>query len=552
MAKGKGKKGGKKKGKGKVEKPEGALTEVDKTFYELTITDLNRKLARLRSTNTELEEKNETLNEKLTKLDEDRNDVIVYLKRILQERTEEINELQVGITKLQESLEQDKEECTTKTEQMENDYKQMHEQLTSEIKLLEGKLNALEEFRVQREDLMKKFEAQEDQMEEQEQKHKRAIYEIERKFIIAKDKLKKEMEARLLQLSTEFQDATEIRIAATTHRVIRENIAINNELDEMLNVHKRLYSENQDMKQRDKTLRQQAQLHCIEKNKALGKARVQGKVIEQLTGEHESMKKKLEHFKNIESDMHVAREELYKAHLKVQSLENKIRVLEQNFHAAKCTITSLETNSSYYLAEATRLEAVLLEAVGAIKEAAKIQRAQRITDKATLATKRENLLNQLFKLMITAKDTKIKKPSLSSVSSVESIYKKGDLGFVPPESKVIRPTLRAIRTLQSQTGSSLGEGSGDEGAKAQTGTSIGQDDGKIYQEESKEEENSQPSVVFFDDKESTEEEEPLPMPEEVEEIGEIDPLSVTQMMSSVGRLPVTKSTSRTGSKPAIE
>lgn len=550
MAKGKGKKGGKKAKK--IEKPEGALTEVDKTFYELTITDLNRKLARLRATNTELEDKNEILNEKFTKLDEDRNDVIVYLKRILQERTEEISELQSGITKLQESLEQDKEECVTKTDQMENDYKQMHEQLTSEIKLLEGKLNALEEFRIQREDLMKKFEAQEEQMEEQEQKHKRAVYEIERKFIIAKDKLKKEMEARLLQLSTEFQDATEIRIAATTHRVIRENIAINNELDEMLNVHKRLYSENQDMKQRDKTLRQQAQLHCTEKNKALSKARVQNKIIEQLTNEYESMKNKLENYKTIESDMHIAREDLYASNLKVQSLENKIRVLEQNLHAARCTITCLETNSSYYQAEATRLEEVLLEAVGAIKEATKLQKVQKIADKGTLAIKRENLLNHLFKLMITAKDTKIKKPSLSSVSSMDSIYQRGDLGFVPPETKVVRPILKAIRHLQSQTGSSLADEEEDEMGKS-TKRESGQENDKNFKDEIKEEENSQQSIVFFDDKESTEEEEVLPVFEEVGSEGEdreINALSASQMLSSIGRIPTIKS-SRTGSKPAL-
>ncbi|XP_066150363.1 cilia- and flagella-associated protein 157 [Euwallacea fornicatus] len=446
-----------KKGKGKKKKVKeedpNALTEVDKTFYELTIADLNRKLARLRSLTQELELKTEELHQNLEKNDEDKSDIITYLKRMLQEKISEISELKERITAIQETRQTETEQFETKIAQMEQEFKQMHEQLTSETKLLEGKLSSLEEFRSQRDDLMKKFDNQEKKMESQEKRHQSEMYEIERKFIISKDKLKKEVEARLLQLSTEFHDASQLRIAATTHRVIRENIAVNNEFDNMLQVHQKLHRDFCNLKTKGIALRQEAELHEAEKKKALSKVLVQVKLNEKITKKNECLIKEVEKYKKYEAEVKEARECVKKNQDVIVNLEYKVRLLEQNLHKIKCDNYALETEVSYLKTENERLDDILMEGVSCIKETLTVPTGSATSIKSS---RRESMLNTLFSLLSKGHERKIKKLSLETVSSADSIYALGDLGFVPKPTD-LKPTAQTRRNMCSQVGASFEE-----------------------------------------------------------------------------------------------
>lgn len=335
-------------------------------------------------------------------------------------------------------------------------------------------------------------------MESQEKKHKRELYEIERKFIISKDQLKKDMEARLLQLSTEFHDATELRIAATTHRVIRENIAINNELDVLLSSQQRLYNENNLIKKRDRTLRQESELHEEEKRKALAKVKVQIKIIDRLTEDHKFMQQQIEKYKTYEQEIHASRREKRANDQRITLLEHEKKILEQNLHNVRCDRTSIQTDYLYLKEENDRLSEILMEAVSCIKEALTVRTE---SDQSLKAYKRENLLNSLFTLLSKAKDEKIRRPSLETVDCMEETYARGDLGFIPKPVE-LRSEVKAYKNMESQTGVSFDEYcvTGKIGPYKPVFSEEGEEE-EVEEESVVVEEEEAESVLFFDEHE---------------------------------------------------
>lgn len=417
----------------------GGFTEVERALYELQLADCNRKLARLRQSIDEYEIRNEELQKAYDKLDEDRADIIAYLKKTLNVKSEENSELKEKVKGLEELREIETEKFKETVAELQKNFVTMKDQLTSENKLLAGKLNTLEEFRAIRDDLMKKFENQDRAFEEQEMKYKRMLYDAEKKFVIGKDKLKREMEERLLHLAQEFQDASELRIAASTHRVIRENIALNNQLDSLLMTQAKVAEQNEKFREDERAAQCAREVAEEQRDKAINKSIVQLKVIDQLTTAFQDVKKQKALYDKRQFDNEKLQIRTQKLTKDNESLLLRVRILEQNLHSTLGEQNKSVVETAKLLREREKYKKILKEAAFAVEAALKLDHWSKL-DPGREIVDRERVLQNILTVINQYRDT-ARAESMESLISLSNIYDKGDLGFVPKPA--VRKSLAA-------------------------------------------------------------------------------------------------------------
>lgn len=152
------KKGKGKKAKADVKENDNQLSNLDQAFYENTIADLTQKLATCKEQNIKMQEKMEEMDAQFKQFEEDRTDVTGYLDRSNLIKQANIIDLEEKLSELGKVRHEETVEFQRIIKEWEIKFKAMQEELTSEIKLLTGKLVSLEEFRIQRDELMSKFD----------------------------------------------------------------------------------------------------------------------------------------------------------------------------------------------------------------------------------------------------------------------------------------------------------------------------------------------------------------------------------------------------------
>uniref|UniRef100_A0A8D0LAB3 Cilia- and flagella-associated protein 157 n=1 Tax=Sphenodon punctatus TaxID=8508 RepID=A0A8D0LAB3_SPHPU len=240
------------------------LPENCRDFYLIQIRDLEGRLARYQRKWDERQ-----VNEGLFRMEHDKTvrnnkEIVAFLKKTLNQRVDEIADVNEQLNTLQQAKDTEKDAFEVQLAQVRHEFQETKDQLTTENMMLSGKLAALEEFRIQKEEYMAKFAALEDQLKKQEEAHKEYTYNLERKVVLDKERLKKEMVQRVNMVAAEFRKISNSQMAETTKRAIRENVAISLQLTKMSDCSCDLIQENDRLKEAQAEA--QKQLELLEHN----------------------------------------------------------------------------------------------------------------------------------------------------------------------------------------------------------------------------------------------------------------------------------------------
>ncbi|XP_013382164.1 cilia- and flagella-associated protein 157 isoform X1 [Lingula anatina] len=363
----KGKKSGKKSATSRAQTAVGNIDSLGKEFFLVQIRDLENRLVRYQRKCDELGVQNSKYQDDYNQEKREKKDIIEFLKKSLETKTDEIADLNDRLVGLQQLKDSEKEEYEKQLNQLKADYQETKDQLTSDNLILAGKLSSLEEFKVQKEDLMQKFANLEAELERQQKEFKNTIYDMERKSVVDKDRLKKDMVIRVNNVAAEFRKVSNKQMAETTKRTIRENVAINAQLQKMSDKTMELIQENDDFRGKEKKQRQQIDMLETNEKELAKKNHSNLKVIRMLTEKCKSQEAMIAEFElreqeyqEMESEVDLLRQQVESSRDEIQSLAKENEQLDTDLQSNQQQLRETSKNKK-------KLEKILSDAALALK-----------------------------------------------------------------------------------------------------------------------------------------------------------------------------------------
>ncbi|KAK2901721.1 hypothetical protein Q8A73_011467 [Channa argus] len=414
----------------------------------------------------ELEREKKDLKAQCNVLEKEKKDIVEFLKRSLLEKEDEVDELTDRLESQRQASDEDRGALQLQHNQLVEGIQGRIDELTKENMKLVAKLDSLEEFQRQKEQLMSNMESLEKQLASQNDEHKNDIHNLEIKTLLEKKRLEKEVESFEAAMAAEVQQLVNRKVPETTRLALQENVELKSQLSELSAQAQVLMKENSALQDRksqlsldreilEKLLSEMTRQSCIHK-----------KVVEQLT----------EKCQQLQAEQKDNRQELKQLQTEHKGIKAELEGLRQER-------TSLSDQCSKNTAEVGRLEAALEEErrrrsrIKSSLQEAVVTLRQALMEEPTergSVVHWKKLMQRLLLVLdkhssSTADNEHLKKPQTSEAEAAGAVnldpassfqfqlarYRPGDLGLVPPPAPKHKNLLFKTGTGSGSTGPPL-------------------------------------------------------------------------------------------------
>ncbi|XP_027725600.1 cilia- and flagella-associated protein 157-like [Vombatus ursinus] len=464
----------KKKGQGKKEKKkkkktdiqvatkaiEGVVTET-REFYHIQIRDLENRLDRYKKKWDEFFQQDKVLQEEFNQLAHNKKEVVSFLKRTLNQRVDEIADLNSQLQGLQISKEMEKDAFEAQLAQVRHEFQETKDQLTMENIILGGKLAALEEFQFQKADLLAKFSLLEDQLKKQQDDYKSYVCHMERKALMDKERLRKDIIHRINTVAAEFRRFSSSQMAETTKRAIRENVTVALDLAKINSGNLEQIKENDGLKESKVELCKQLALLERDEKTMVKNSLTHVKVIQLLSEKFQEQQRAEIEADQLQLILNQAEIAFQQVEGDNEELKNKIKSLRMQLNSQKIEGKRLRRELEKERVNRQSLEVLLTKATRHLQDLLKVCPEKTEAGKVDMLFQlgRKEMLRKLLAMLNEAMvvgphipefvPPSIKSPSIQSLMTIEEScqqpepqpllqqlaniqpYRLGDLGLVP-------------------------------------------------------------------------------------------------------------------------
>ena len=261
---------------------EGFMSAVDRQFLEMELFMLKGRIDHYKQGEKASDGDKELLKGKLAEELANQKDIFTYLNGELAKKTDEIVELQERLIALQD--ENDRQIADSEARLMEAKDEADLAAATSHqaLSAMQVELDMLNAFKKHKAEIEADLLLKTRQIEDNAVEHATAISDLERKHVVEKDRLKKEMLLKLRETKANLLKMTDSQLDTTTKRTIAENEQMASELAWQSKEAEKLIKKNDKLLADNSTLRRELELSRQTETEMAKKVNVYQKTLDTL------------------------------------------------------------------------------------------------------------------------------------------------------------------------------------------------------------------------------------------------------------------------------